>query len=243
MTSQQTQPNSGCKSTLPSSQTDDAYDSTRSDASSKATGAASNAAPLRVLLIDEDPDRAQLVEEGLVENAVVHVVSQSYGRALLEIISNIAPDVIIMDCNSPDRDTIESLRMVAASNPKPIVMFVEEDANDQMQDAIEAGVSAYVIDGLTPKRVKPLIDTAIARFRHIDSLRSELKKTKDDLAARKVIERAKGLLMKHHGMSEDEAFASMRTMSQQQGKPLKDVAENVITIVGMLSTNSSKGGV
>ena len=146
-----------------------------------------------------------------------------------------------MDCDSPDRDTIESLRMVAQSNPKPIVMFVDEEGSEQMHDALDAGVSAYVIDGLTPKRVKPLIDTAIARFRQMDNLKSELQKTKDDLAARKVIERAKGLLMKHHGMSEDEAFAAMRTMSQQQGKPLKDVAENVLTIVGMLIGNQQKG--
>ena len=197
-------------------------------------------APLRVLLIDDDPERANIVEVGLSENAVVHIVSQVHGRTLLEEIARIAPDVIIMDCESPDRDTIESLRMVAQSNPKPIVMFVAEEGSAQMNEAIEAGVSAYVIDGLTPKRVKPLIDTAIARFKHMDSLRSELRKTKEDLAARKTIERAKGLLMQHHGMTEDEAFASMRTMSQQQGKPLKEVAENVLTIIGMLAGSTGK---
>ena len=97
-----------------------------------------------------------------------------------------------------------------------------------------------MIDGLTPKRVKPLIETAIARFKHMDSLRSELRKTKEDLAARKTIERAKGLLMQHHGMTEDQAFASMRTMSQQQGKPLKDVAESVLTIIEMLAGTTGK---
>jgi response regulator NasT len=117
-------------------------------------------------------------------------------------------------------------------------MFVEEEGGGGMQEAIEAGVSAYVIDGLTPKRVQPLIDTAIARFRHMDGLRNELKKTKDDLAARKVIERAKGMLMQHHGMTEDQAFSSIRTMSQQQGKPIKEVAENILTIVSMHRTTS-----
>ncbi|HBJ91826.1 MAG TPA: hypothetical protein DDZ43_03010, partial [Hyphomonadaceae bacterium] len=180
------------------------------------------------------------VEVGLSENAVVHIVSHIHGRTLLDEIASIAPDVIIMDCESPDRDTIESLRMVAQSNPKPIVMFVEEEGSAQMNEAIEAGVSAYVIDGLTPKRVKPLIETAIARFKHMDSLRSELRKTKEDLAARKTIERAKGLLMQHHGMTEDQAFASMRTMSQQQGKPLKDVAESVLTIIEMLAGTTGK---
>ena len=232
MASQPTLPSSGSSSTLPSE--------TKAEPAALSGPAT---APLRVLLIDEDPDRARQVEEGLAENAVVHTATHTHGRILLDLITRIAPDVIIMDCDSPDRDTIESLRMVAQSNPKPIVMFVDEEGSEKMHEAIDAGVSAYVIDGLKPKRVKPLIDTAIARFRKMDSLKSELQKTKDDLAARKVIERAKGMLMKHHGMSEDEAFSAMRTMSQQQGKPLKDVAENVLTIVGMLIGNQSKGGV
>ena len=231
MVSRPTPPSFGSSSTLPS-------ELIGSDASARSGPAT---APLRVLLIDDDPERARQVEDGLAENAIVHTVMRTHGRVLLDIIANIAPDVIIMDCDSPDRDTIESLRMVAQSNPKPIVMFVDEQGTERMQDALEAGVSAYVIDGLTSKRVKPLIDTAIARFRQMDSLKSELKKTKDDLAARKVIERAKGLLMKHHGMSEDEAFSAMRSMSQQQGKPLRDVAENVLTIVGMLSGTQNKG--
>lgn len=231
---QQTQQSSGSSSTSPSKS-----EVVKSE-SNQAAAVPTAAAPLRVLLIEEDSVRAKLVEEGLSANAVVHIVTQLHGMYLLEQISKIQPDVIIMDCYSPDRDTIESLRLVAASNPKPIVMFVEEEGSEQMNQAIDAGVSAYVIDGLKPKRVKPVIETAIARFRQMDSLRSELKKTKDDLAARKVIERAKGLLMQHHGMTEDQAFASMRTMSQQQGKPLKDVAENVLTIVGMLAGSAGK---
>ncbi|MEL7454467.1 MAG: response regulator, partial [Pseudomonadota bacterium] len=124
--------------------------------------------PLRVLIIDEDQERAKRVEDGLVGNAIVQVASHLQGRSLLDLIADWHPDVIIMDCNSPDRDTIESLRQVAQTNPKPIVMFVEKDGRDRMQDAIEAGVSAYVIDGLTPDRVRPLIDTAIARFKVVD---------------------------------------------------------------------------
>lgn len=232
MTSQPIQPNSGSNSTFLSD----------SEMKSDAGPAEIKTIPLRVLLIDEDPERVSRVEEGLsARNAVVHTAVRTHGRNLLDLISKISPDVIIIDCNSPDRDTIESLRMVAQSNPKPIVMFVEEEGGERMQDAIEAGVSAYVIDGLTPKRVQPLIDTAIARFRHIDGLRNELKKTREDLASRKTIERAKGLLMTHHGMSEEEAFAAMRTMSQQQGKPIKDVAESVMTIVGMLGAGNKKG--
>lgn len=197
--------------------------------------------PLRVLVIDDDLERARQVEEGLSGDAVVQMASHVHGRVLLDLIAKGQPDVIIMDCNSPDRDTIESLRQVALSNPKPIVMFVEEEGSEQMLEAIEAGVSAYVIDGLTSKRVRPLINTAIARFKIMDELRSELKKTKDDLAARKVIERAKGLLMNRQTMSEDEAFKAMRDMSQQQGKPLRDIAENVIAILGMIDATQGKG--
>lgn len=199
------------------------------------------ALPLRVLVVDDDLDRAKQVELGLADNAVVHLANQAHGRGLLEIISNVQPDVIIMDCNSPDRDTIESLRQVAKTNPKPIVMFVEEDSSSLMQEAIEAGVSAYVIDGLKPKRVRPLIDTAIARFKVMDGLRSELQKTKDDLAARKVIERAKGLLMTHQKMTEDQAFKAMRDTSQKQGKPLKSVAESIVAVFGIIGNQTEAG--
>ena len=170
---------SGSKSTTPSSVSD-----------VNGGTAPSAVLPLRVLVVDDDAERAKLVEEGLAENAVVTMATQIHGRPLLDLIARLQPDVIIMDCQSPDRDTIESLRQVAQSNPKPIVMFVEEEGSAFMQDAIEAGVSAYVIDGLKPNRVRPLIDTAMTRFRVMDGLRSELRKTKDDLAARKVIARA-----------------------------------------------------
>ncbi len=188
-----------------------------------------------MLLIDDDADRAALVEEGLAGDAIVHIAGQIHGRVLLDLVAEVGPDVIIMDCNSPDRDTIESLRTVVRHIPKPIVMFVEEEGSERMRDAIEAGVGAYVIDGLTPKRVRPLIDVAIARFRVIHDMHAELQRTKDDLAARKLIERAKGLLMEHNGMTENEAFRAMRDMSQKQAKPMRDVAENVLAVLGVLS--------
>ena len=218
--------NSGSRSTTPSSVCEPS-----------GRTATSPVLPLRVLLVDDDAERARMVEEGLAENAVVTLATQIHGRPLLDLIARLQPDVIIMDCQSPDRDTIESLRQVAQSNPKPIVMFVEEEGSAFMQDAIEAGVSAYVIDGLKPNRVRPLIDTAMTRFKVMDGLRSELKKTKDDLAARKVIERAKGLLMERQQMTEDQAFSAMRDMSQQQSKPIKEVAESVIAIVDLIGTD------
>ena len=189
---------------------------------------------LSVLLIDDNPDRVRLVEQGLVKDAIVHLAQSVRGKALLDLIADIQPDVIIMDCESPDRDTIESLRVVAQNNPKPIVMFVEDQNGDLAREAVEAGVSAYIVDGLTPKRVQPVIDVAIARFKMLNGLRTELKKSQEDLAARKVIERAKGLLMEKRGMSEQDAFAAMRSMSQERGQPLKEVAESIIAIANLL---------
>ena len=232
MNSQQTLKSSGSNLTTPSSKADACLESV--EQTTQPTR------PLIVLVIDEDTKRAHLVEEGLESNAIVHIVSKTHGRPLLELIADISPDVIIMDCNSPDRDTIESLRQVAQSNPKPIVMFVEEDNPTHMQEAIQAGVSAYVVDGLTPKRVRPLIDTAIARFKVMDDLKSELQKTKDDLAARKLIAKAKGILMEQQGMTEEQAFKAMRDMSQQRSKPMKDIAENIISIFDLIARNNAE---
>ena len=231
MPSPLTPKNSGSNLTTPS---DQSVTTQSGEARKPGPQAPAKALPLRVPIIDDLPERAKLVEQGLAENAVVHTASQLHGKQLLDLVSEIRPDVIIMDCESPDRDSIESLRSVVQNMSKPIVMFVEEENDQAQRAAIEAGVSAYVVDGLTPRRVRPVIDVAIARFKVMDGLRSELKKTKDDLAARKVIERAKGLLMKSRNMSEEEAFAAMRTMSQERGRPLKEIAESVISVLTLL---------
>ena len=232
MVSRQTLKNSGSKLTTRS---DMKTAKVKTEQANQAEQSAPPAVPLRVLVIDDNPERANLVERGLEKNAIVHTASQLQGKQLLDLIAEILPDVIIMDCESPNRDSIESLRTVVQNNPKAIVMFVEEENDTAQRAAIEAGVSAYVVDGLTPKRVRPVIDVAIARFQVMDGLRSELKKTKEDLAARKVIERAKGLLMKTRNMTEEEAYAAMRTMSQERGLPLKEIAETVISVMSLLS--------
>ncbi|MEM6627462.1 MAG: ANTAR domain-containing protein [Pseudomonadota bacterium] len=190
--------------------------------------------PLMVLLIDSDPDRIKIVEEGLAKNAVVKHAASVHGRALIDLIGELQPDVLIIDCESPDRDTIEGLRTVAQTHPKPIVMFVEDGDGSLARQAVRAGVSAYIVDGLTPARVQPVIDVAIERFQLVNELRTELKKSKEDLAARKVIERAKGLLMEKRELSEQAAFEAMRSMAMKQGKPLKEVAENIIQISSLL---------
>jgi len=148
--------------------------------------------PLIVLLIDSDAERARIVEAGLRGAAITKLASSDSGN-ILSSISKLQPDVIIMDCDSPDRDTIENLRIVARENPKPIVMFVEDGDGSLAKEAVRAGVSAYIVDGLTSSRVQSVIEVAIERFKMFDGLQRELEKSKEDLEARKTIERAKGM--------------------------------------------------
>ncbi|MEM8799977.1 MAG: ANTAR domain-containing protein [Pseudomonadota bacterium] len=191
-------------------------------------------APLIVLLIDSDPKRAAIVQEGLQDRAVVQTANSLTSTELLFKINELQPDVIIIDCDSPDRDTIENLRAVARENPKPIVMFVEDGEGSLAREAVRAGVSAYIVDGLSKPRVFPVIEIAIERFKMVDGLWKELKKSQDDLETRKLIERAKGVLMEKRGMAEQAAYDAMRETSMTTGKPMKRVAEDILSVAELL---------
>ncbi len=145
------------------------------------------------------------------------------------------PDVIIIDLDSPDRDTLEQMRTIHRDQPRPIVMFAEDDDSGTINQAIKAGVSAYIVDGLEGKRVKPVIEVAIARFREYQALREELATVKDSLEERKLIDRAKALLIKRQGMSEEQAHQALRKLAMDQGKKLGEAARNVIAIMDILS--------
>jgi response regulator NasT len=190
-------------------------------------------APLIVLLIDSKPERARIVEEGLQGKAVVRQAAAMHGVELLAVIERLQPDAIIIDCDSPDRDTIENLQLVARKNPKPIVMFVENGDGALAKEAVRAGVSAYIVDGLSPRRVLPVLEIAIERFKMVDALWRDLEKSKRDLEARKVIERAKGLLMEKRKLSENEAYAAMRSMAMKQGKSLKEIADSILSVANL----------
>ena len=191
------------------------------------------APPLIVLLIDSDPERARIVEAGLRGAAITKLASSDSGN-ILSSISELQPDVIIMDCESPDRDTIENLRTVARENPKPIVMFVEDGDGRLAKEAVRAGVSAYIVDGLTSARIQPVIEVAIERFKMFDGLQRELEKSKESLEARKTIERAKGILMDKRQISESEAFASMRKLAMQESITIKQVADKILSVASLL---------
>jgi len=192
--------------------------------------------PLIVLLIDSDTERAQIVEDGLRGAAITKLASSDSGN-ILSSIKQLQPDLIIMDCDSPDKNTIDNLRIVARENPKPIVMFVEDGDGTLAKEAVRAGVSAYIVDGMSASRIKPVIEVAIERFKMFETLQRELEKSKEDLEARKVIERAKGLLMDKRKISENEAFASMRKLAMQESITIKQVADKILSVASILGDN------
>ena len=189
--------------------------------------------PLIVLLLDSDAERTKIVEAGL-QGAAITKLASSESTDLLKSISKLQPDVIIMDCESPDKATIETLKLVAKENPKPIVMFVEDGDGGLAKEAVRAGVSAYIVDGLSASRVQPVIEIAIERFKMFDGLHRELEKSKEDLEARKTIERAKGILMDRRRLSESEAFASMRELAMKESITIKQVADKILSVASLL---------
>lgn len=189
---------------------------------------------MRVLLIDPDEARAALVAEGL-EGVEVRRVAEL--NPLDPHDSHFKPDVVVIACDSPDRDTLESLRESSEANPRPVVMFVDRSAPGLAEAAVEAGVAAYIVDGLAPGRVRSILEVAMSRFQLMQKLRSDLHKAQTDLAARKTIERAKGLLMKERGLDEDAAYKVLRKLAMDSGRPLGAVAADLLQFAGVL-----KGG-
>jgi len=191
---------------------------------------------MRVLIIDPDEARAALVAQGLagvepLEVSRSAVFNQAEATAF-------GPDVVVIACESPDRDTLESLRESNADNPKPVVMFVDRSAPGLAEAAVEAGVAAYVVDGLQAGRVRSVLEVAMSRFQLMQKLRTDLSKAQADLAARKDIERAKGLLMKERGLDEEGAFRILRKLAMDTGRPLGAVAADLLAFAGVLKGGS-----
>lgn len=182
--------------------------------------------PLRILLADQHQDRATFIIEELAQLGCT-VLQHSTDR-LLQAVERQRPDVIIIDIDSPDRDTLESLSTLNTLNPLPVVMFCAQQDTTVIQQAIEAGVSAYVVDGLNPGRVKPILDTAIARFKQYRQLREELDYTKERLSETDLLARAKRLLIKHHGMDEPSAYRALRKMAMDRRQRIETVAQSAI---------------
>jgi response regulator NasT len=187
---------------------------------------------MRVLLIDPDPARAALVAEGL--EGIKPLDLRRAGELVEPEISAFAPDLIVIACDSPDRDTLESLRETTAANPRPVVMFTDRSAPGLGKAAVQAGVAAYVVDGLAKNRVRPILEVAMSRFELMQGLRSDLMKAKADLASRKIIDRAKGLLMKERGLDEDAAYRILRKLAMDSGRPMGAVAADLVAFASVL---------
>jgi len=189
---------------------------------------------LRVLVVDSDAGRAVSVADALAQAGyqVASVLDSS--TDLYAKVREVQPDVIIIDMESPDRDMLEHLHGINRDDPRAIVMFCQDDASETISAAVKAGVSAYVVDGLHPHRIKPILQTAVARFQDFQALRRELAETKNTLAERKIVERAKGILMKQRGMSEEEAYQALRKLAMNRNKRVVEVADGVITATELL---------
>ena len=189
---------------------------------------------LRVLLVDDSTDRRTSIEKALTGVGCAVVGFASGTDDLLRCVERDDPEVVIIDTDSPGRDVLESLESVQSSAPRPIVMFTQDDDGQTITRATRAGVSAYVVDGISQKRVRPILDAAIERFQQFRSLTEELEKTRAELQQRKVLDKAKGILMQRRGMSEDEAYKAMRNLAMRTNKRLVEVADSIVSAADLL---------
>jgi two-component system, response regulator / RNA-binding antiterminator len=189
---------------------------------------------MRVLVVDESAERAELVREGLRVAGYEVAASLSSPLALLEAIERLQPDVIVVDTESPSRDVLEHLVVMSQHTPRPVVMFASDAAPEKIREATRAGVSAYVVDGLAPERIQPIIDAALARFEEVQSLRAQLAEANLRLAERKLVDRAKGLLMKSRRLDEPAAYDLMRRMAMDRKLRLAEIARRIIDASDLL---------
>jgi Response regulator with putative antiterminator output domain len=189
---------------------------------------------LTILVIDENAIRASIIEEGLREAGYNHVTVVQEVNGIARIIETAKPDVIVIDIENPNRDMMEHLFQLTRTVSRPIAMFVDRSDTALIEAAMEAGVSAYVVDGLKKERVKAILDMAVHRFNAFSRLQRELAEAKSALEERKIIERAKGILMKMRGLSEEEAFALLRQTAMNEKKKMSDIAQSVVTAAGLL---------
>jgi response regulator NasT len=188
----------------------------------------------KIVIVDESPIRAAILEEGLREAGFTAVVHISEMQSLLERIYALDPDVILIDLENPSRDVLEQMFQVSRAVRRPIAMFVDQSDAASIQASVDAGVSAYIVDGLKKERIKPILDLCISRFNAISRLQNELDRARSALEDRKVIDRAKGILMKLKGLTEDEAYVLLRSMAMREKKKIADIAQSILTASELL---------
>lgn len=189
---------------------------------------------LKVMIIDNDIKRSKPLKQSLIDNGFDVVAHIENGLQLQTQCLAVDPDVVIIDTDSPSRDTLENICVMSMHDPRPIVMFTHDGDKEQIKLATQAGVSAYVVGSIPSERLTPVIDAAVARFEEYRNLRSQLLQAKVKLDERKVIERAKGLLMKQRGLNEDSAYEMLRSMAMKKNMKLADLSNQLIDAASML---------
>jgi response regulator NasT len=190
---------------------------------------------LSILVIDENRLRASVIEDGLRDAGYAHLTIVHDVAGIARRIAEIAPDVIIIDLENPKRDMLEAMFQLSRAVKRPIAMFVDRSDQAAIEAAVEAGVSAYVVDGLKRERVKPILDMAISRFNAFARMARELDEARSELESRKLVDRAKGILMTTRGLSEAQAYALLRKTAMNQNRKISEIAESLITAAGLLA--------
>ena len=188
----------------------------------------------KIVIVDESPIRAAILQEGLREAGFTAVVHISEMQSLLSRIYALDPDVILIDLENPSRDVLEQMFQVSRAVRRPIAMFVDQSDAASIQASVDAGVSAYIVDGLKKERIKPILDLCVSRFNAFAKLQGELDRAKSALEDRKVIDRAKGILMKAKQISEEDAYALLRRTAMNENRKIAEVAQSVITASELL---------
>jgi response regulator NasT len=188
----------------------------------------------KIAIVDESPIRAAILEEGLREAGYSNVVRIGEMQNLLSRLYALDPDVIVIDLENPSRDILEQMFQLSRAVRRPIAMFVDESDAASIQASVEAGVSAYIVDGLKKERLKPILDLCISRFNAFARLQDELDRTKSALEDRKVVDRAKGILMKLKGLTEEQAYVLLRTTAMREKKKIGEIAQSILTASELL---------
>lgn len=179
-------------------------------------------------------ERSRNLRIGLLQAGYNIIASIPGDMYLVDRLTQLQPDMIIIDAESDARDVLEELVLISRDAPRPIVLFTEDDNPSQLASAMAVGVSAYVVAGLQVERVKPVLEVAVARFQADQKLRTELHDTKNKLAERKTIERAKGLLMARHQLSENEAYQRLRKQAMEKNLKLVELAQRILDVADLL---------
>lgn len=196
---------------------------------------------LSILIIDENRLRASVIEAGLREAGYDNLTLIHDVSGIARRIADVEPDVIFIDLENPNRDMLENMFQLSRAVKRPIAMFVDRSDQAAIEAAVDAGVSAYVVDGLKRERVKPILDMAISRFNAFSRMTRELEEARSELENRKLIDRAKGILMTTRGMREAEAYALLRKTAMNQNRKISEIAESLITAAGLLAPPEDKG--